>query len=59
MYTDYGLMTTDLDIYEDVHKIFQELTGMGRMAKSQKLFHAPFTLHAQLLNLIDQEIQHA
>lgn len=58
MYTDYGLMTTDLDICEDVHKIFQELTGMGRMAKSQKLFHAPFTLHAQLLNLIDQEIQH-
>ncbi|MFW1860009.1 polyphosphate kinase 1 [Acinetobacter defluvii] len=59
MYTDYGLMTTDADICEDVHKIFQELTGMGRMAKSQKLFHAPFTLHAQLLNLIEQEIQHA
>ncbi len=59
MYTDYGLMTTDADICEDVHKIFQELTGMGRMAKSQKLFHAPFTLHTQLLNLIEQEIQHA
>lgn len=59
MYTDYGLLTTDTDICEDVHKIFQELTGMGRMAKSKKLFHAPFTLHDQLLNFIDQEIEFA
>ena len=56
MYTDYGLLTTDNDICEDVHKIFQELTGMGRMAKPKKLFHAPFTLHDQLMHLIDQEI---
>ena len=59
MYTDYGLLTTDVDICEDVHKIFQELTGMGRMVKLKKLFHAPFTLHAQLLQLIEQEIIHA
>lgn len=59
MYTDYGLLTTDIDICEDVHKIFQELTGMGKMVKLKKLFHAPFTLHAQLLHLIEQEIKHA
>lgn len=59
MYTDYGLLTTAPDICEDVHKIFQELTGMGRMAKLKKLFHAPFTLHAQLLHLIEQEIAFA
>ncbi|ENV32743.1 polyphosphate kinase 1 [Acinetobacter gerneri] len=59
MYTDYGLLTTDPDICEDVHKIFQELTGMGRMAKLKKLFHAPFTLHAQLLNFIELETQNA
>lgn len=58
-YTDYGLMTTDPDICEDVHKIFQELTGMGRMPKLQKLLHAPFTLHSHLLNLIEQEIEFA
>ena len=33
IYTDYGLMTTDKDLCEDVHRIFQELTGMGKMAK--------------------------
>ncbi len=56
IYTDYGLMTTDKDLCEDVHRIFQELTGMGKMAKLKKLLHAPFTLHTQLLNFIDDEI---
>ncbi len=55
MYTDYGLMTTQPDICEDVHRMFQELTGMGKMAKLKALLHAPFTLHSELLKLIDQE----
>ena len=55
MYTDYGLMTTQLDICEDVHRMFQELTGMGKMAKLKALLHAPFTLHSELLKLIEQE----
>ena len=59
IYTDYGLMTTDKDLCEDVHRIFQELTGMGKMAKPKKLLHAPFTLHAQLINYIDEEIANA
>jgi polyphosphate kinase len=44
IYTDYGLLTTNKDLCEDVHRIFQELTGMGKMVKL-KLLHAPFTLH--------------
>ncbi|ONG39616.1 RNA degradosome polyphosphate kinase [Alkanindiges hydrocarboniclasticus] len=59
MYTDYGLLTTDKALSEDVHKIFQELTGMGKMAKLKKLLHAPFTLHSQLLSFIDDEIKNA
>lgn len=59
IYTDYGLMTTDKDLCEDVHRIFQELTGMGKMAKLKKLLHAPFTLHAQLINFIEEEIANA
>lgn len=59
IYTDYGLMTTDKDLCEDVHRIFQELTGMGKMAKLKKLLHAPFTLHTQLINFIDEEIANA
>ncbi|MCW1507325.1 polyphosphate kinase 1, partial [Acinetobacter baumannii] len=59
IYTDFGLLTNDAEICEDVHKIFQELTGMGKMAKLKKLFHAPFTLHSQLLELIEQEIKNS
>lgn len=59
IYTDYGLLTTDKDLCEDVHRIFQELTGMGKMAKLKKLLHAPFTLHTQLISFIDDEIAHA
>ncbi len=55
MYTDYGLMTTQPEIAEDVHRMFQELTGMGKMAKLKALLHAPFTLHSELLHLIAQE----
>jgi polyphosphate kinase len=59
IYTDYGLLTTDKELCEDVHRIFQELTGMGKMAKLKKLLHAPFTLHAQLIAYIDDEIANA
>ena len=59
IYTDYGLLTTDNDLCEDVHRIFQELTGMGKMAKLKKLLHAPFTLYTQLINFIDNESANA
>lgn len=38
IYTDFGLLTSDAEICEDVHKIFQELTGMGKMAKLKNFF---------------------
>ncbi len=59
MYTDYGLLSCELELCEDVHKIFQELTGMGKAAKLKKLLHAPFTLHEGLINFIEDEIRHA
>ncbi|MGP4863615.1 polyphosphate kinase 1 [Psychrobacter sp. T6-5] len=59
VYTDYGLFSADPDISEDVHKIFQELTGMGKPANLKKLLHAPFTLHEKLMSFIDDEIAHA
>lgn len=59
IYTDYGLMTTDKELCEDVHRIFQELTGMGKMPKMKKLLHAPFTLHNHLMQYVDTEIENA
>lgn len=59
LYTDYGLLTANTEISEDVHKIFQELTGMGRVVRLKQLLHAPFTLHPQLLLMIEQEARNA
>ena len=59
MYTDYSFLTADDSIGEDVHKVFQQLTGMGKALRIKKLFHAPFTLHKKLLELIDREAVNA
>lgn len=59
IYTDFSLLTAEEELCEDVHRIFQELTGMGKVAKLKKLLHAPFTLHSRLIEHIEQEIANA
>jgi polyphosphate kinase len=59
LYTDYGLMTADESIGEDIHEIFLQLTGLTRVPHLRKLLHAPFSLHQALLTKIDRETQHA
>jgi polyphosphate kinase len=54
-YTDFGLFTCDAQIGEDVHRLFAQLTGLGRATKMKRLVHSPFTLHATLLDLIARE----
>jgi polyphosphate kinase len=57
LYTDYSFMTCDESIGDDVNKLFQQLTGMGKALKIKKLFHSPFTLHSRLLALVDREAE--
>ena len=59
IYTDYSLLTSDPVLCEDVHKLFGQLTGMGKVQPMKKLLHAPFTLKKTLLDLIAGEIAHA
>ena len=59
LYTDYSLLTCDKDITNDVRKIFQQLTGMGKTVRVRKLFHAPFTLKKGLVELINNEAANA
>ena len=59
LYTDYSLLTCDPDITSDVHKVFQQLTGMGKALRVKKLFHAPFTLKKGIIDLINQEAERA
>nr|WP_274520674.1 polyphosphate kinase 1 [Ectothiorhodospira variabilis] len=58
-YTDLGLLTADKVVGEDVHKIFQQLTGLGKVSKLRKLLQSPFTLHSGMIERIDREIEHA
>jgi len=59
LYTDYGLMTADELMGEDIHEIFLQLTGLTRVPRLRKLLHAPFSLHRALLAKIDRETEHA
>ncbi len=57
LYSDYSLLSAEPALCEDVHRIFQQLTGMGKTEKMNKLHHAPFTLKRQLIRLIDGEVK--
>lgn len=57
LYTDYSFLTADEVMGEDVHRVFQQLTGMGKTERMDKVLHAPFTLKRQLLRLIEGEVK--
>jgi polyphosphate kinase len=56
-YTDFGLMTCNQEIGEDVNELFKQLTGMGRAAPLKHLWQAPLTLHANIIKAIEQETE--
>jgi polyphosphate kinase len=58
-YTDFGLLTCDREIGEDVHKLFLQLTGLGRVARLKKIRQSPFNLERTLISLIDDEAANA
>jgi polyphosphate kinase len=59
IYTDYGLLSADPDLGTDVHKLFLQLTSLGRGSKLAKMLQAPFTLHTGMLERIERETEHA
>ncbi len=59
LYTDFGLLTCDPGLGEDVNDAFKQLTGLGRARNLHHLLLAPFTLHDGLLAAIRRESRHA
>lgn len=59
IYTDYSFMSNDNAIGEDVHKLFLQLTGLGKATKLKKLLQSPFTLHSSLIEMIQLEAENA
>ncbi len=55
VYTDIGLLTCHPGITQDVHSIFQQLSGLSKPIALKNLLTSPFTLHASLLKKIQRE----
>ncbi|GAA3921736.1 polyphosphate kinase 1 [Luteimonas lutimaris] len=54
-YTDLGLITADPAIGNDVHLVFQQLSGLAPAIRLERLLQSPFTLHAGVLERIERE----
>lgn len=52
-------MTADQKICEDVHHVFQQLTGIGGELTLHELWQSPFTLHPRIIDSIRAEIDNA
>lgn len=59
LYTDFAVMTSDQQVCEDVHHVFQQLTGIGGELRLHQLWQAPFTLHPNLIEAIRAEAENA
>ena len=57
LYSDFGLMTTDRDIANDVAAFFNLLTGFSETVGWSKLAIAPTGLQRKFIDLIEREIQ--
>jgi polyphosphate kinase len=58
-YTDYGLLSANEPLGEDVHQVFMQLTSLMRTPTHNLLSQSPFNLHERLLGLIRRETRNA
>jgi polyphosphate kinase len=58
-YTDYGLLSANEQLGEDVHQVFMQLTSLMRTTDLNLLSQSPFNLHERLLGFIRRETRNA
>jgi polyphosphate kinase len=59
LYADFGLLTCDPRLTQDVVNLFHYLTGHSRAPECPSLLVAPSTMRPKLLELIAREIKHS
>src|SRR6476646_582717 len=59
LYTDFGLLTCDQSLCNDVNDVFMQLTSLGKPGRLRHLWQAPFNLHQHVLAAIRREIDAA
>jgi polyphosphate kinase len=58
-YTDYGLLTCNDEIGQDVHELFLQLTSLTQTPKLNKLIQSPFGMHDAVISKLAREAEHA
>ncbi len=56
LYTDFGLITANPTICEDMDKVFSQLTGLGARRQLKLLLQSPFTIHESVISMIRAEM---
>ncbi|MGF1652521.1 MAG: RNA degradosome polyphosphate kinase [Actinomycetales bacterium] len=56
LYEDFGLLTADAEIGEDLSRLFNQLSGFAPRSSYRRLLVAPRTARAGLMALVDEEI---
>jgi len=59
LYTDYGLLSGDANLGEDVHKIFMQLTSLTEARDLKLMLTSPFNLFDEMIAKIRRETEHA
>ncbi|MEE4160892.1 MAG: polyphosphate kinase 1 [Woeseiaceae bacterium] len=59
LYTDYGYLTSDRQLGEDVHKIFMQLTSLTEARDLNLMLTSPFNLYGAVIAKIEREAEHA
>src|ERR1700761_4093718 len=58
-YTDYGLLTCNEEIGQDVHELFLQLTSLTQTPRMIRLIQSPFGMHEAMVAKINREAEHA
>ena len=59
LYTDFGLLTANPALCEDMDKVFAQLTGLGARREMSLLLQSPFNRHDSIMEMIRTEIEAA
>lgn len=59
LYTDFGMLTRNPELCQDVNDVFQQITGLGDAGEHTYLWQSPFTLHANIIRAIRNETERA
>lgn len=58
MYTDLGMMTSDIELGQDASELFNYLTGYSKQEEYRKFLVAPVNLRRNILQFIEREMEY-